>query len=353
MSEMAENMDFFSVVPIETTYLLVGSDGMAMNGISKIDVTKANLSSLVNNATQAYPQDIQDKPFCIISMQSSQVENFKSAEHFVPEGLGFGWTALPVGTGTCDRINSEFSKYELEWMRFGSMGKYRPFFVAEGKDGAPEFYAPKKTESLFGFRRNAEGKMILQLTSDADLPRPLPGRAGKLEIKVKAKDSSSSSVSLSLHKMAFLALWLSQPGIVFDPLFQPLREFLNCPCEDNYRPMTEEMVAEVTPGVSFRFFMVMTELQDNRSEGQRGFAIDKIFAAVRVHHMLYFIALVGNLADMPTNGIVPKMFEPIGSGREILSGIGFRFDNVAHVALDQSLSDELTSTQDKFEAVEG
>ena len=335
MADIKDSTMYLSSVPIETSFLLVGKDNLIGEASNKIEVTRENLHDLAMATIKAYPEEFQGKPFCIISGATEPGETFSNAEHFVPEGLGFGWTALPRGTGTCDRINAIFGEYELEWLRFGSMGIYRPFFVGKGKDDAPEFYAPKKTDSVFQFKRDENGNRVIILTSDKKLPTPEPDKSGRMVITVPVTRPSSAAISLSLHKMAYLAIWLSNPGIIFDSAFVPLLTFLNNLTAETYRPYTEQMIAGAEPGVSLRFLVHMREKTEERGNERRVFAIERIFAAIRAHHLLYFLSLVGNLSDMPQDGLTPQTYVPIGSGRKTTTGFSVHFDRIVTSADDE------------------
>jgi hypothetical protein len=324
-----DEKDFFSAIQVDSTIVLLAEEAAAKQ-VSQLQITEHNLNTLVSRGIAAYPKEVQARPFCMISRRSAPDEQFTTQEHFVPEGLGFSWTALPKGVGTCDRINEYFGVHELEWLRFGAMGCYRPFFVGKGKKDAPKFYAPKRSERLFECGQDEQGKFVIKVQADTKLPDPVPGTPGCLEISVPATDANSTSVSLALHKMAYLTLWLSYPEMVFDVDFQPLLLFLNEPCRENFQPFSEQMVVGSSPGVSFNFYIEMNECPREASASSRLFGLQRILAGIRTHHMLYFLSLFGGFPDgWSSKGASLKSFAPFGESRKRLMTYGWNFNSAS------------------------
>jgi len=302
---------YFEKIEIETLFVLRTVDGKPGEHRGHLTLTPNNVSALAHQAVAEYPEEIRGRPFCLISRRSSPPETFTSAEHFVPEGLGFSWTKLPAGVGTCDRINAQFSAWELEWLRFGSMGIYRPFYVGEGKGDSPKYYAPKMSSPLFSLARDDDGARVISLFSEGSLGLPDQAGAGTLTIRVPTSEANSTKVSLALHKMAYLCLWLAQKNLVLDRAFLGTVDFLLEPTEQNYRPFRERMLEGAAPGVDLKFLI--------RADG--------VHVALRAHHMLYYLTLVGEMPgdDFWDEEDILKKWQPFGSPKLVLREISFGF----------------------------
>ena len=329
MNNETNEEQFFNVIRIETSLVFGTKEDKFFMLSQELDVTRNNLSELAASAKEAFPEPLRDRPFCIISRRTTPEETFLNQEHFVPEGLGFGWARLPLGFGTCDRVNHFFSKHELEWLRFGAMGILRPFFVAEGKNDPPEFHSPTKKSRLVTFTHNSHGKFVIEVRSCVPLNIPDEGENGELGINLPASDSNSTSVSLALHKMAYLALYVAQPEMILDPGFNRLIEFLNAPSEHTFMPFREQFIPGSAPGVTLRFYVDMKEMSNENEGDRRIFGLEGLYVTMTVHHMLYFLALVGEFpeTELPETAQL-REYEEFGHPRKRLTKIAFRFGRV-------------------------
>lgn len=326
MTNDDDDYKFFSRVRIESRFAAMTAEGDTEAWEAETELNPGNLGALAAQSVSSYPAELQAQPFCIISRASTPEEQFNSAEHFIPEGLGYSWTKLPSGTATCDRINAKFSRYELEWLRFGPMGTFRPFFVEGGKNAAPEYHAPKKSSRQFSFTRDpTDGTRIITLISDAPLEIPKKAGPGEMTIRVQATEANSTYVSLALHKMAYLALWLAHPGMVLDAGFQPLLDFLNSPTKKTYRPFRERMIPGSSPGVEFKFYVRLNEVTgETQIPSKRVFGVNEAHVALRVHHMLYFLTLLGSMPEGESwNGAELKEWQAPGEVPRSITEISF------------------------------
>ena len=330
MNSEMDDEQFFKAIRIETSFVFNPQEGKNFVLIEDLDVTQNNISELTTRAAKALPESIGDEPFCIISRQSIPEETFQTREHFVLEGLGFGWSLFPKGFGTCDRINQEFSRHELEWLRYGAMGMCRPLFVSDGKKGPPEFHSPTKNNRRITFTRNSAGRRVIELRSDVPLDIPDQGQDGELKIKLSATESNSTSVSLALHKMAYLALLLAQPEIVLDSGFHSLVEFLNSPNQQTFRPFREQFISGASPGVTICFYVNMTEILDERKDDHHVFGVDNVYVAMTIHHMIYFLSLMGAFpeTEWPESARY-REYEPLGTHQKTRTALAIKFEKFA------------------------
>jgi hypothetical protein len=277
-------------------------------------LTKENLPSIIERAVERCPEEVKGRNFCVISGAIDPDESFTKREHFIPEGLGYSWTALPAGVGTCDSINEAFAAHELEWLRYGSLGILRPYFVPKGKNGPPEFYAPKRSNHQVSFTIGKNGTFEIGVLNEGDPLLPVDGVDGPVDIEmnIPMSQANSTRVSLALNKMCLLSLWLKYPELVFDPAFDPVRKFLTEePSQETFRPFHEERVFPGEPGVSIDFLVNMSE-RPSESGGKPTFAaIDTVFAFVRVHHMRYLLALAGDLPAFDDQRGVLRQWQPL------------------------------------------
>jgi hypothetical protein len=247
VEEKDVDLRFLESIPIEVLHRIPAAGGT-------YETTKGwqvNATSFqeMARAAQGQTEQLAPKVRCVVSMASEKDAGFTKREHFVPEGLGFDWTAPPGGVGTCDDVNARFGCYEGEWLRQGKMGIFRPFFVRVGKDEPPVYFAPKKNGARFWFKRKKDGRRTLCLSPDFAHVN-LPDRAGPsvLVIRVPHNEARVEWVSLALHKMALLMFWLCQGALAFDAAFADVRRFLLEPGNQTYRPFIESMVEGATPG---------------------------------------------------------------------------------------------------------
>lgn len=287
---------FFESVPIEVEERHPLPDGRTLARTSTVVATAESLGTLIQAALDSYPEEWGERRPCVVSMKAEPDEDFTTAEHLVPEGLGYEWTKAPAGTATCDRVNATFGNYEAEWLRQGQMGYFRPFYVAEGKDDPPAYYAPNKNSRQVWFTRSEDGRRVLNVTTDVTMNLPDGSGPGVIHIKVPHNEARVVGVSLALHKMALLLLWLCRGRMVFDPIFVSLREFLNAPSETNYRPFVQVTRQGAYPGVAARF---VTLTAPDPEDGPNSFVPESVHVELRVHHMLYALTLAGTSPALP------------------------------------------------------
>ena len=277
-----------------------------------------------------YPEEVRGRKLCIISGHSEPAETFRKREHFIPEGLGFPWTALPKGTGTCDRINAASGEHEREWLRYGSMGVFRPWYVHKGKQGPPQFYAPKRSDFKLAFCTGDDGRFEMRVASEGSplLPDEVIGPVD-IEMNVPMTQANSTRVSLALHKMCLLSLWLAQPQLIFDPVFDDVRSFLNGPPDPaTFRPFREDSRVPCEPGVSIHFMIKMSERPEEAHGTRKVALIDTVYGAVRAHHMHYLVSLAGDLVGLDDRAGVLREWQPLDETVRITKKIGFRANSV-------------------------
>jgi len=281
---------FFESIPVEITHRVFSDETKFTERTKDFDINAASFQEKVVAAQEASDRMAPDC-HCVVTMRGNADATFTKREHFVPEGLGFDWTAPGVGVGTCDEVNERFGKYECEWLRQGTMGIFRPFFVPEGKDTPPAYYAPNKKEQVFSFTREKDGKRTLNVFGDVNLPdRSGPG---EIEIRVPHNEARTEWVSLAIHKMALLMFWLCEGPLAFDAAFADLRRFLIEPGQANFRGYVESMVPGASPGVELHYLVAWRPLGDGKAQ------IETVHCAVRAHHMKYILVLAGQQDPVP------------------------------------------------------
>lgn len=230
-------------------------------------------------------------PRCIISGQTLAEAAFTSEEHFIPEGLGFAWTKLPVGTGTCDDVNRRFSRYEMEWLRHGMMGFVRPHYVPFGKGGPPVFHAPNRESSVLTFSRDPKNhsRRVIELNGDFQT-RDLADGGVAIDVEVPGTDARPAYVSPALHKLGLLGFWVLTGAFAFDDVMRPLRASLmdKALTKATFRPYFEVLTGEASPpGCSLSY--------DVLSDGKH--RPKEIRCCVRLHSVVYGFYLVGEPTD--------------------------------------------------------
>ncbi len=293
MAEADDDAVFFETIPLTVTHHFPSRER------PDIKTWSVNAESFQEMARVAKEQTDSLEPAvrCVVSTKGTTEARFSRREHFVPEGLGFGWTAPPIGVGTCDDINAAFGKYEGEWLRQGKMGIFRPFYVADGKDGAPEYYAPKKTTPHVSFTRDEDGRRTLRLSHAVTVD--LPDRSGPADVVIRVPHTEARVewLSLALHKMALLMFWLCEGPLAFDVALTDTRRFLLGPGEPTYRSFIEHMQQGACPGVELRYLVKWRPVGERRAE------IDTVHCTMKVHHMRYAVTLAGE-PPPPPSGLV-------------------------------------------------
>ncbi|MGA8832348.1 MAG: hypothetical protein WB554_12135 [Desulfomonilaceae bacterium] len=300
MSDEQEYQLYFESIPITVFSNWVSGKELIYSQSEEILLDKSNISDFVIRAVRGMPSELAKGKYCIISgdRDSDPSVRFTKREHFVPEGLGFCWTKFPKGIGTCDKINADFGKHEEQWLRYGTMGMFRPWFVRCGKDGSPEFHAPKKSQHKLSIFNNEEGNPVIAFKGELNLPSE--GGPGDLTFsKIGSSEPNSTSVSLALHKMAFLTLWMACPTMIFDFRFDELKNFLKGPNEQTYMPYIEEFLPRANPGVNFSYHVDMIESVTERIGGKGIFDLGDVHVIIKAHHILYGIALIGKMRQPP------------------------------------------------------
>jgi hypothetical protein len=265
---------------------------------NSIELTAVNLDDHVQRARNAFPGAAAE-PFCLVTGGDAKTEAFRSGEHFIPHSLGYSWTKFRPGVGTCDRVNSGFSGHEAEWLRQGMMGVYRPFFVPSGKDGAPEYYSPRKTDAVLSIKqkKGSDTKQIRVHKGQMPLLDPVLG-PGRGKITTPVSMPVPSSVSLALHKMAYLCLWLLHPELL---QFQGPRDVARYLAKgadgdrskDSFRPYEERMMGSRV-GVTVSFWLRGSPGVLDRNGVPQSARLTGIVAILDIHHMKYAVCLSGN-----------------------------------------------------------
>ena len=298
LSHSPTEKDYFSSIPIQIFSDWFSGGELLFSQRENVVLDKSNIKKFAQRVPQKYPQELKGLNYCIISGKTNLEKKFEKQEHFVPEALGFEWTKVPKGLGTCDDTNEFFGKHETEWSRYGIMGFLRPFYVKRSKKGSPEYHAPKKSQAILSVLNDKHGNLKMIYRRKLGLP-DTEGPGHLDAIGDLSRESRSESVSLSLHKMAFLTLWLISPDLTLDQNFEKLRIFLNNPNEQTYMPFLEEFIPGAIPGVRFAFYVKMLESELDRDGDKRIFDLGNVNVAVKAHHMLYRFALIGDM-DLQT-----------------------------------------------------
>jgi hypothetical protein len=300
-------------VPVELTYIFIAGDKTSHPLISRHVITPDNLNCLVDNAVLAHPQNIRS--YCVIS-GSEKPSDFTMREHFLPEGLGFKWASFPKGVGTCDSVNSTFSKYELQWQRLGALGLWRPFFVSKGKKAPPKYLAkPFETTS------DKDGRFIMNIY-DESIRKPLEGRDEGMVLEFNSIQPNATAVALAVHKAAFLILWLTAPPITFDSRFSTLRQFFLKPSASTYRPFSEQLLTGSAPGAEVRYFIEMKKIAGKCSEDKTTYGLSRVSCGLTVHGMLYFMTLCGDFPSLlESDAMTYRVFEPLDLKKDIITRI--------------------------------
>jgi hypothetical protein len=288
---------FFEEIPVEIIRR-VAIEGTYNVTARTLRLNAASFQEMAR-AAQEQTEKLTPKVRCVVTMRSDAGAKFTRREHFVPEGLGFDWTAPSAGVGTCDDVNKTFSTYEGEWLRQGKMGIFRPFYVSNGKDGAPAYYAPNANERRVWLTRDQDGRRTLNVGPDVKMELPESAGSADLVIRVPHNEARVEWVSLALHKMALLTFWLCEGALAFDAAFTDARRFLIEPGQTTYRPFIEQMTEGSTPGVELHYFVTWTSIGSGRC------ALDTVQCAIKAHHMRYMVVLAGRYDPIPDQSWTP------------------------------------------------
>ncbi|MGO8881958.1 MAG: hypothetical protein ACLPVO_02560 [Desulfomonilaceae bacterium] len=337
MPEEIDDKRFFQSIPISVIFNWFVGETQIPTLMEPIQVTSLNLKDLVEKAISIYPSNLREEHFCIIS-RNSDLNGFTSREHFIPEGLGFSWTELPRGFGTCYRINNEFSNYEQEWLRYGLMGIFRPWFVGEGKDDSPEYYAPNWNNKTFSLVRLKNGNRIIVAQEGTFQTLTNENGSKQTIFKIEASQANATKVSLAIHKMVYLAFWLVLPEMIFHPGFDKLISFFKTPDERTYMPFWEFFLPAATPGVAFKFIVDMIQVSEKAQTDVPRWALGNIHAVVRAHHVIYGLTLMGTSPQMtsPFDKAYYRHWQPINDAPvRAPTEISWCSDNMEPVPLDE------------------
>lgn len=305
---------YFESVAVESTHVTMRPGNQLDRSVSKCIIDAANLAALAEVAAS----EQATQPWCMVSGETASTASFTTREHFIPEGLGFHWARLPVGLGTCDKVNKEFGEHELCWLRHGAMGLWRPFFVPRGKDRPPEFRAPRGSQPEFTFSRDDDGHLIFSALDEAVEQDIGTDGKGSIIITFVAPKPNSTAISLALHKTALLAFWLSNPAVCARFDFSELRQFFSSPSASTYRAFAERIVPGAAPGASFRYYV-------HRTSDLPG--ADRILVMMRIHGLLYSVSLVGGLYLSKEHDMVLfDSFTPLDSREDVRTTIRISTD---------------------------
>jgi hypothetical protein len=314
MSMSNDDAGHFESVVVESTIVTMHPNGQTTRSISNCTIDSSNLARLAAQAAAAQAT----QPWCMISGQTNPPATFTTREHFLPEGLGFHWARLPAGLGTCDQVNTTFGAHELCWLRHGAMGLWRPFFVPKGKDRAPAFRAPRGPVPEFTFSRDANGNLILEANEEVVEENISTEGKGTITLTFIAPKPNSTAISMALHKTALLTFWLSNPVECATSDFSDLRRFFTSPLATTYRSFAEGIVPGAAPGAFFRYYVQRTSDHDGAV---------RIMAMMRIHGLLYAVALIGGLYLSEGHDMVLfDRFEPLDSREDIRTRIRISTD---------------------------
>ena len=265
---------------------------------------------LVTNLESFQQTRFRDK--CLICGKSTTASN-GAEEHVVLQGLGIKWGKLPAGI-VCKRCNNGCSDAERRLLKLGLLGALRPFYVGSKKEKV--------------FEDESTGKVILrndptdgfQIHFHTKMEMPASERGpGTLTIKVPLQEAATVHYSRALHKMAYLALATAHPDLALSEELSDARQFIQNGAEENYRPYCEKFVPGAPPGVNIRFVVIGIKDKDNTT------VLEKVLAALRIHHCCYNLSLVG---DYPEEWRTGRYLEHSMEEGTRPAELTFRFDSI-------------------------
>lgn len=238
-------------------------------------------------------------------------------EHVVPQGTGIRWIELPRGA-TAETSNKRASVWELAFLRDGLLGMLRPFYV-EGKK-VVEF--PLGEGRRIVFRNDPNRGFVIETHDLPSLVEPQPG-PGQLRFHIPVLQAPTAYVSRAITKIAYLTLAVVQPKLALSASFDEVRRYLTN--EDApYRSYGEKFCPGAGPQAGVRFDA------DAEHVGGDEFGGDRFFAIVSIHHVDYYVPLIGDAPlQRPENGL--EWFdEPKPAGMRPVT-LSFNYDNAEQV----------------------
>ncbi len=257
-------------------------------------------------------------PACLYTLERLEVGESTRREHVIPQATGTRWIALPPGL-TSDAINNGMSDDEMELQRRGMLGSLMPFYangarVVEFEEGDTKVVL--RNHPTKGFKIETHGLEPLDLASTSV--------GGSFQIPIWVDEASPRSVSRALHKVAYLMLCVVHPELALSGTLNTARGYIRNSDEQPYRPYAERFLPGALPGFSVGFGFEGSETTVGR------FQLERILAAVKIHHVQYMFALAGALR-LPDGANVVAYHDPIvpRRARRILS---WGYDSAQRVA---------------------
>lgn len=239
---------------------------------------------------------------CVID--PTQIAEAKSpVEHVIPQGTGIKWIALPRGA-TAASSNNRASRWEMALLRDGLMGMLRPFYSNAKK--SVEFLSENGVRIVF---RNDPGRgFVIETHNLEKLPEPPPG-PGQIRFSLQVVQAPTAAVSRALTKIAYLALVVTEPTLAFSQSLDAVRNYLvdeNAP----YRPYGELFQSGAPPGASVAFRAPGSYLGNNVAGG------NFLGAVISIHHVRYFLPLIGDVPAPPSRDKVTWFPESKPAGKK-------------------------------------
>lgn len=262
--------------------------------------------------------DLGWRDLCLLCGEPAGPRGTTSPEHVVLDGLGIGWAKLPQGA-TCDICNNGSSGAELRFQREGLLSLLRPFYLRRQNSIRFEDAANRSL-----VLRNDPARGFLIELHGLTMPETSEGGPGTLTLIVPAKRTHAESASRALHKIAYLMLATVQPRIALARSFDDVRNYLARRTPDVFRPFDERFIPAAAPGFSVRF-----ALTGKVAEDENRVAIDTVQAAVRLHHCVYFLSLLGPF-EPPVDDA--RQYRSVRDGGDVQPlSIKFRFDSIREI----------------------
>lgn len=236
---------------------------------------------------------------CILDPKQ-RAESDSPEEHVIPQGTGVRWLSLPPGA-ISRAANNRASAWEKAFLREGTMGLFRPFYVR----GKKRYEVTDSLGRKIAFANDPTSGFQIEAHDFPNMEFPTRG-SGTLEFSLWIKQPPTLLVSKALTKLAYLGLCVVMPSFALSSALDPVRNYL---AEDNsaYVPYGEHVILRAPPAVGLWFRLT------GKLEGKVLYGEDLI-ASVRIHHMQYFVPLLGELDDatLPERTRLQKSATPAG-----------------------------------------
>lgn len=298
------------LITIDTQILLgIGDDGCRTT--RHLALNPESWRNLVTNLESFLQTKFHDK--CLICGKSTTASN-GAEEHVVLQGLGIKWGKLPAGI-VCKCCNNGCSDAESRLLKLGLLGALRPFYVGSKKE---KVFGDESTGKVILKNDPTDGFQMYFPYTKMEMPTSERG-PGTLTIKVPLEEAATVHYSRALHKMAYLALATAHPNLALSEELSAVKQFIQCGAEEDYRPYCEDFVPGASPGVNIRFVVIGIKDKDNT------IVLQKVLAALRIHHCCYSLSLVG---DYPKEWRIGRYLGHAMEEGTRPAELTFRFDSV-------------------------